>query len=151
MEIDFLTFPVGRQIEGAAIGTGIVVGLADIRGIALEGGTPGITYVLIGLVAIAIQLKESGHGEVHPLGIVVLQREEVLRGILMVLHEMKFPHTLHREETGRLGLVAFRLLHTLKSEEVGTARLTVLLVHGWVHPLWRLLGIGCHRSQASNC
>ena len=142
VEIDLLTLPVGRQIKGTAIGTGIVVGLTDIRGIALEGGTPGISHVLIGLVAIAIQLEESGHGEVHPLGIVVLQREEVLRRILMVLHEMELPHTLHREETGRLGFVALRLLRTLEGEEVGTARLTVLLVHVWVHPLWCLLGIG---------
>ena len=100
VEEHLLTFPVGRQVEGTTIGTGIVVGLTDIRGIALEGGTPGVTHVLIGLVAIAIELEESGNGEIHPLGIVVLQSEEVLRGILMVLHEVELPHALHREETG---------------------------------------------------
>ena len=110
MEEHLLTFPVGRQIELTTIGSRVVIRLTDIRGIVLKGGTPGIAHVLVDLVAVAIDLEESGYREIDPLGIVELQREEVLGRILMVLDEMELPHALHREEAGRGTLVAFRLV-----------------------------------------
>ena len=110
MEEHLLTLPVGWQVELTTIGARVVVGLANIRGIALKGGTPSIAHILIDLVAIAIEFEESRHREVGPLGIVELQREEVLWGILMILDEMEFPHALHREESGRCTLVALGLI-----------------------------------------
>ena len=148
VEEHLLTVPVSRQFEGTAVGTGVVVRLADIRGIALEGRSPGIANVLVDLVAIAIQFEEARHGEVHPLRIVILQRIEAFRGILMVFHEMELPHALHGEETGRLRLVTFlgKVL-ILKGEEVGVARLTVHLVHLRVPPHGCLLGITRRHSH----
>ena len=67
VEEHLLTVPVCRQFEGTAVGTGVVVRLADIRGIALEGRSPGIADVLVDLVSIAIQFEEARYGEVHPL------------------------------------------------------------------------------------
>ena len=148
VEEHLLTVPVSRQFEGTAVGTGVVVRLADIRGIALEGRSPGIANVLVDLVAIAIQFEEARHGEVHPLRIVILQRIEAFRGILMVFHKIELPHALHREETGRLRLVTFlgKVL-ILKGEEVGVTRLTVHLVHFRVEPHGRLLGISRYHGH----
>ena len=91
MEEHLHPLPVSRQVETAAIRTRIVVRLTDIRGITLKGRTPGITYVFIDLVAIAVQLEKPRHRKIHPFGVVVLQREEILRRILMVLYETEFP------------------------------------------------------------
>ena len=95
MEEHLLTFPVSWQVESAAIGTGIVVGLANIGWIILEGSTPGIAHVLVDLVAIAVDLEESRHREIDPLGVVVLQGIEVLRRILMILDEAELPRAFH--------------------------------------------------------
>ena len=110
MEEHLLTFPVGWQVELTTIGTRVVVGLANVRRIVLEGGTPGIAHILIDLVAIAIELEESWHREIDPLGVIELQREKVLGCILMILNEMELPHALHREESGRGTLVALGLI-----------------------------------------
>ena len=142
MEEHLLTFPISRQVELAAIGARVVVGLADIGRIILESGTPGITHVLIDLITIAVDLEESRHGEIDPLRVVVLQGEEILGCILMVLHETELPHALHREKSCRGTLVAHGLVERLEGEEVGTSRLTVLLIHPWVLPHRQFLGAG---------
>ena len=94
------------------------------------------------LIAIAVDLEESGHGEIDPLRVVVLQGEEVLGCILMVLHEAELPHALHREESCRGTLVAHGLVERLEGEEVGTSRLTVLLIHPRILPHRQFLGAG---------
>ena len=66
MEEHFLTLPILWQVEGSAIGSRVIIGLANIGWVVVEGGTPGVANVLINLVAIAIQLKESWYGEVYP-------------------------------------------------------------------------------------
>ena len=91
MEEHLHPLPVGWQIKRTTIRTRIIVRLTDIRGITLKGRTPGIANVLLDLVAIAVQLEESRHGEIHPLGVVVLQGIKILRRILMVLHETELP------------------------------------------------------------
>ena len=58
----------------------------------------------------------------------------------MVLHEVEFPHALHREEALRLALVALGLLLVLEGEEYGTAGLAVHLVHTGVFPHGSLVG-----------
>ena len=102
MEEYLLTLPVLWQVEGSAIGSRVIIGLANIGWVVVEGGTPGVANVLIDLVAIAIQLKESWYGEVYPFRIVELQAVEILGCILMVFHKIESPHALHREESGRL-------------------------------------------------
>ena len=135
MEIDILAFPVEGQVELAAIGTRVVVGLVDKRRVAVERRAPRIAYVLVDFVAIALNLEESGHGEVHPFRVVEGRQEEVLGCQVVVLHEVEAPLTLHREETLGLRLVVgLRLVGTLESEEGGTTGLTVYLVHCGVPP-----------------
>ena len=99
MEEYLLVFPVLWQIEGSAIRTCIIVGFADIRGIVFKGRTPSIADVLVNLVAIAIQLKESWYREIHPFRVVELQAEEIFGCILVILHEIESPHALHGEES----------------------------------------------------
>ena len=136
MEEHLLPFPVGRQIKRATIRTRIVVRLADIRGIALKGRTPGIADILIDLVAIAVEFEETRHWEIHPFRVVVLQREEILRGILMVLHKTESPQAFHRQVSARSALVALGLVDTLEGEEISTSWFTVLLVHTGITPHW---------------
>ena len=100
VEVDFQSVPVLRQVEGAAVAARVVVGLADVGWVAVEGCAPRVAHVLIGLVAIAFNLEESRHGEVHPVGVVELQREEVLRCEVVVLHEVEAPLAFHREVAG---------------------------------------------------
>ena len=95
MEIYFLSVPVVRQREGTAIRAGVVVQLANERRVVLKCGTPGIARVLINLIAIALYLEQSRYGEVHPLGVIELQREEILRSQVVVLHEVEAPLALH--------------------------------------------------------
>ena len=140
MEEHLLTLPVGGEVERTAIGACIVVGLADIGRIVLESGTPGVAHVLIGLVAITVKLEESWNGEIHPLGIVVLQRKKVLGSILMVLHKVKLPHAFHREEACRGRLVALGLVDVLEGKEVGTTGFTILLVDVRIFPHRCLIG-----------
>ena len=73
MEIDLLTVPVGGKLERAAVRACVVVGFADVGWIVVERRTPGIAGILVGLVAIALNLEESGYGEVNPLRVVELQ------------------------------------------------------------------------------
>ena len=151
MEINLLSLPILRQAERAAVRARIVVGLPDVGRVALEGGTPGIAHVLIGLVAIAVQLEEPGHGEVGPLRVVILQREEVLRRILMVLHKAELPQALHREKSRGLRLVVrLCLALTLEGKEMGAPRLTVHLVHIGVLPYGQLLRIGRGQRQTGH-
>ena len=147
VEEHLLPFPVGRQFEGAAIRASVVVRLADIRGIGLEGRAEGIACIDVGLVAIAIDLEKARHGEILPLGVVVLEREEVLRSILMVAHEAELPHALHREITGGGTLVAPGLVDALEGEEMRMARFTVLLVDEGVFPYWLL--VCCRHREGS--
>ena len=97
MEIHLLTFPIVWQHECPAIRARIVVSLANKGRITIEGRSPGITDVLIYLVAIAIDFKESWHRKIYPFRVVVLQSEKVLRSQVVVLYEVKSPHTLHRQ------------------------------------------------------
>ena len=126
--------PVGRKVETATIRACIVIRLTDIWRIRFEGRAPGIADILVDSVAISIQFEESWYGEIHPLGVVVLQCEEILRRILMIFHETEFPHTLHRLITGRSRLVALCLVNVLEGKEIGTSWFTVLLVHTGVTP-----------------
>ena len=142
MEIHVLALPVDWEVEGATIGTCVVVDLADVGGLAVKLGFPGIAHVLVGRVAIAVQLEDAGYGEVLPGGIVVVGLEEVRRTLAVVLHEVELPHTLHGEVVGRARLVvALCLVDVLESEEGRTARLPVLLVDVHVLPSGRVL---CH-------
>ena len=97
IEVYLLPFPTCGQLECTAIRASVVVGLADVWRVVLKGGTPRISHVLIYLVAIALHFKQSGHREVCPLRVVVLQGIESLRRILMVFHEVELPFALHRE------------------------------------------------------
>ena len=146
-----LPLPVCWQFEGSAIRAGIVIRLADIRWIALEGRTPGIADILINPVAITIDLKETGYREVHPLRIVVLQSEKILRCILMVFDKVEFPHALHREIARRFRLVAlFGEVFTLESKESCVSLLTVHLIHRRVFPHGSLVGskaLKCHQTS----
>ena len=67
MEIHILALPILWKVEGAAIGTRIVVELADVWRIRVKLGGPSIAYVLIGSIAITIQLKQTRHREILPL------------------------------------------------------------------------------------
>ena len=62
-----LPLPTGGQHELTAIGTGVVLRLADVWWIGVKGGRPGITDVLIDTVAVTIQFEKPGNGEVLPL------------------------------------------------------------------------------------
>ena len=150
VEEHLLSFPVGRQVEGAAVRTGIVVGLTDIGGIVLKGGAPSIAHVLIGLVAVAVDLEESWHGEIHPLGVVVLQGIEVLRRILVVLDEAELPRAFHRKIAGRSALVATGLVAVLEGKEVGASRFTVHLIHTGVFPDGCLVGSKHRQSHETS-
>ena len=142
VEVHLLTLPVLWQVECAAIRTRVVVHLAHVWRIVLKCGAPCITNILVYLVAIALHFEESWHWEVHPLRVVILQREETLRRILMILHKVEFPLTLHRQESLRSLLVALGLVFALKGKEVGSTRFTVLLVHSGVLPYRSLLCTG---------
>ena len=140
VEVYLLPFPACGQIECTAIRASVVIGLSDVWRVVLECGTPRVTYVLIYLVTIALNLKQSGHGEVGPLRVVVLQGIESLRRILMVLNEVELPFSLHRQIASRLFFVALGLLGILESEEVGMSCQTILLVHASISPHRCLLG-----------
>jgi len=67
VEVDVLSLPSGWDGDELAVRTRVVVALLDIGWVGVELRVPGIADVLVDLVAIAFELKESGHGEVHPL------------------------------------------------------------------------------------
>ena len=148
VEVDLLTVPVGGQVERAAVGTGVVVGLADVGWVVVESGTPGVAGVLVDFVAVALNLEKTGHGEVHPLRVIELQREEVRWGEVMVFHKVEAPLALHREIAVGLLLVAgLRLVNILEGEEVGTAHLAVHLINTGIFPFWlyRCRNIDCQQ------
>ena len=141
MEVNLLTLPVLWQVEGATIRTSVVVGFAYVRRIVLKGCAPGITHVLINLVAIALNLEQTRNREIHPLRVVVLQGIESLRRILMVLYKVELPLTLHREVAIALLFVALSLVLILKGKEVCPTRFAILLVHTGISPHGCLLCI----------
>ena len=57
MEDDLLPCPCLGEDEGAAVGACVVVALAYKRWIGLEGSTPGVSYILVDTVAIAVDFK----------------------------------------------------------------------------------------------
>ena len=95
VEEHLLTFPISRKVEGTAITARIVIRLTDIGRIRLEGRSPGIAHILIDHITIAIHLEKPWHRKIFPLRIIVLQRKEVLRRILMIFHEIELPGALH--------------------------------------------------------
>ena len=148
MEQHLLAVPVVWQYELLAVGTRIVLRLTNVGRITFKGGTPCIAHILVNAVTMTIQLKESWHREVLPLGVVVVQCPEAFGSILMVLHELEAPHALHRKvATGCRLLSCLGQLFILKGKEVGMSRLTVLLVHFGISPFWRIVGCYCRRSQ----
>ena len=100
MEIHILALPVLRQVKGAAIGTRIVIEFADIRRIWIKLGSPGITDILIGSVAIAIQFKQARYRKILPLRIIIVGSKEIGRTLVVVLDEIKFPSAFHRKVVG---------------------------------------------------
>ena len=134
MEENLLTFPVCRQVESATIRTRVVVRLANVWRIVLKGCAPSISHVLIGLVAIALNLKQTGNRKIHPFRVVVLQGIESLRRILMVLYEIELPLTLHRQVAVALLFVALSFVLILEGKEVCPTRFAVLLVHTGISP-----------------
>ena len=134
MEVNLLPLPVLWQVEGAAIRTSVVVGFANVWRIVLKGCAPGITSVLIDLVAIALNLKQARNRKIHPLRIVVLQGIESLRRILMVLYEIELPLTLHREVAIALFFVALSFVLVFEGKEVCPTRFAILLVHTGISP-----------------
>ena len=96
----------------------------------------------------SIKLKESGDGEILPLGIIKTGLVESLWGILMVLHETEAPHALHREVAGRLRLLTGTSQRfTLESKKVSTTSLTVLLILLRIPPLGILFACPCRNSR----
>ncbi len=73
MEVNVLSVPVGRQIELTTIRTSIVIGLVDIRWLAIEGGAPSVAHVLIDLVAVALNFEKSRYREIYPFRVIKLQ------------------------------------------------------------------------------
>ena len=135
MEINILALPVCWKFEGAAIRAGVVVEFADVRRIWIKLGSPCITDVLIGTVAIAIEFEQSRYREVLPLRIIILDSKEVGRTLVVILHEVELPHTFHGKVVGRLLLVkVLRLIKVLVSKERSTTRLPVLLIDIHVLP-----------------
>ena len=97
VEQHLLATPPLRQLELAAIAARIVLRLADVGRIVVEGGVPGIVDVLVDGIAVTIELEESWNGEILPRGVIVVGTEETGRSILMVLHKTEAPHALHGE------------------------------------------------------
>ena len=148
MEKHLLAVPRGGQFEGTAVRAGVIVGLADERRIAPEGGAPGVAHVLIGFVAIALNLEESGHGEVHPLRVVILQGKEVFGCLVVVFDKAEAPFAFHREVATGERLVALHgQVATLEGKEVGPPCLAVNFVNGGILPFRRFLRIATHGSH----
>ena len=141
MEVDVVPLPVLRQIEGAAIGTRIVVGLGHLRRIILELLRPGIADILIDAVAIAIELEQARNGKVAPLRVVEVYGKEVLRCLIVVFCKAETPLAFHRKVARRLAFVVLCCEgFVFKSKEGSAARLAILLVHLRIEPHGHLVG-----------
>ena len=57
MEEHVLSLPLLRQRELAAVGTTVVVEFSDVGRFALEGRCPGVAYVAVDAVAVAVYLE----------------------------------------------------------------------------------------------
>ena len=147
MEIHILTLPILRKIKSAAIRTRIVIDLTDIWRIRVKLSSPGVPDVLIGRVAIAIQFKQSRYREVLPVAIIEIRLEEVQRSLVVILHKVKLPRSLHGEIVDRQFLVkALRLAQILESKESCTPRLSILLVDIHIVPTSLVLSRRRHRT-----
>ncbi len=119
MEVYLLAFPRSGDGDFLAIRTCIVVLLLNVRRIGFELRGPGVADVLIGSVAVAVEFKEAGYGEILPLRIVEVCLVEVGRSLIVVLHEIEFPLAFEREVTIALRLVVLLCgIDALKGEEV---------------------------------
>ena len=147
VEIHILTLPILRKIKSAAIRTRIVIDLTDIWRIRVKLSSPGVPDVLIGWVAIAIQFKQSRYREVLPVAIIEIRLEEVQRSLVVILHKVKLPRSLHGEIVDRQFLVkALRLAQILESKESCTPRLSILLVDIHIVPTSLVLSRRRHRT-----
>ena len=99
MKQHLLALPTVGQRELTTIGTGIILSFTYIGWISIECVRPGITNVLVDTVAMSVQLEQSRHREVLPLGVIIPKAEEVFRSILMVLHKTETPHAFHGQVT----------------------------------------------------
>ena len=66
VHIDAVSFPLGGNVECAAVRTCVIVLLFHMGRIAGKLCCPGITYVLVNLVSVSVHLKQAGYGEFVP-------------------------------------------------------------------------------------
>ena len=145
VEVHLAALPAAGQAERAAVGAYVVFRKAHKRRVALERGVPGIAHVLVRGVAVAVEFKKARHGDFGPGRVVVVGLEESFGPVGVVAPEVELPHPLHRKVAGRLPFLPLQGQgQALVGKEVGTPRLAVLLVHGWVLPHGgRSLGHDC--------
>ena len=150
MEIDLLSLPVCRHLDGTAVRPRVVVLLLHEGGIGMELRGPGIANIFIDRVAVAVEFKQSGHREEFPAAVVVASLEEVLGSIIVMEGEMELPLAFQGEVTRRFLLVGCcGCGHRLISKEVRMRSQGVHPVHGRVEPIRRLplLALGTARQH----
>ena len=91
VQVNPLTFPIGRHGHHLTVRPRIIVTLFHERRFGSELCSPWITIVAVNGISVTIQLQDAGHGKVRPLRIVVLQGIEVARSFVVVLGEIEFP------------------------------------------------------------
>ena len=140
---DVLAFPFGRHNNFLAIGAGVIVLLLDIGRIGRELGGPCITYILIDNVAIAIQLKEAGHGECGPVLVVISREMKTFGCIVVMAGKVEVPQPLQRHITTAKRLIALCCkVFGLESEERGMGCQRVDTCHIGIHPRFLAVVLG---------
>ena len=140
MHINLFALPICGNFHHLTVRTRVVVLLLNVGRVLLKLSCPGVANILVNGVAISVELEKSRHGEVLPKGIVEIRSVEILWTVVMMRHELEFPHTFQ-------GKVALRLRFTtrsrqfgrLESEEGRTGCLAIYAIYQGIQPRFLLV------------
>ena len=100
-KMDVLAAPRCRDVERAAVGTHMVLGIGHIGRIVPEITAPGIADIHIDGVAVTVQLPHPRHGHAAPRRIVVVDGPDAGRTLRSVAYPVEFPYAVERQALAR--------------------------------------------------
>ncbi len=151
MEIDILSFPIGRDFKFLAVKSCIVVLFLYVWRIRFKLCSPCVTDILINAVTVPFNFKKSRNRKFHPFRVIIICGKEVGRSLVMILHPIELPVSLQAHKAGRsLFFHFFGKFIRLVSKERSPRRHRIDTIHSRILPpgsFFLCFGCKAHRCR----
>ena len=147
---NLFAFPVSRKDDFFPVRAYMIVFCRYLRGIVFELASPGISYVDIDRVTVAVQLPNTGNLKIIPTFVVEISLVKVGRACVCVSHPVEFPKTVQGHEIcGIFFNAGFSFISRCESKVISVHSGAVCGIHFRIFPLVEALRLNCCQSQCS--